>query len=197
VLAKQLDAQITAVDFLPEFIDILEERSRSEGMKNQIQPLVCSMEDLPFSNEEYDVIWSEGAIYNMGFERGIKEWRRFLKPGGALVVSEITWSTDDRPNELQTHWESEYPEISTVSAKIKILKDNGYALNAYFLLPEHCWLDNYYRPLQESFRGFLKRNNDSEGAQAIVAAEEHEIALYEKYKQYYSYGMYIATRLED
>ena len=196
LLAKHLDAQITAVDFLPEFIDVLKENSKTEGVENKIHPIVCPMEDLPFSDEEYDVIWSEGAIYNMGFEHGIKEWRRFLKPGGMLVVSEITWSTNNRPRELQAHWEKEYPEIDTASSKFNALENNGYSPIAYFLLPEHCWLDNYYRPMQRTFADFLKRNSNSEGAQAIVSAEECEIALYEKYKHYYSYGVYIATKLE-
>ena len=51
-----------------------------------------------------------------------------------------------------------------------------------FVLPEHCWLDNYYRPMQNSFTEFLKWNGNSVGAQALVDAEENEIALYEKYK---------------
>ena len=194
-LACQLNAHITAVDFLPEFIDILKENASKEEMADKIHPLVCSMEDLPFGDEEYDVIWSEGAIYNMGFEHGIMAWRRFLKPGGKLIVSEITWSTGKRPRELQEYWENEYPEIDTASAKIKLLEDNGYSLISYFLLPEHCWLENYYRPLQRSFDGFLKRNNHSQEARALVSAEEKEIAVYEKYKEFYSYGVYIATKL--
>jgi SAM-dependent methyltransferase len=142
------------------------------------------------------VIWSEGAIYNMGFERGIQEWRRFLKPGGMLIVSEITWSTGSRPRELQLYWENEYAEINTASSKVKTLENNGYSPMAYFLLPEHCWLDNYYRPMQSTFDDFLNRHGCSEEAQAIVTSEENEIALYERYKQYYSYGVYIATRLD-
>lgn len=195
LLAKSLNAQVTAIDFLPEFIEVLEKRAAEEQLENKIHPLVCSMENLPFRDDEYDVIWSEGAIYNMGFERGIKEWRRFLKPGGKLVVSEITWCTESRPRELQSYWEEAYPEIDTASSKIKSLEDNGYSLIAYFLLPEHCWLENYYRPMQRTFDDFLKRNGGSEQAQAIVSSEETEIALYEKYKQYYSYGVYIAVRL--
>ena len=195
LLAKHLNAQITAVDFLPAFIDVLKDNAIKDGVENKICPLVCSMEDLPFSNEEYDVIWSEGAIYNMGFEKGIKEWRRFLKPGGILVVSEITWITNNRPREIQEHWENEYPEIDTASSKFKTLESNGYSPIAYFLLPEHCWLDNYYRPMQRTFGDFLKRNGNSEEAQAIVSGEEQEIVLYEKYKQYYSYGVYIAKKL--
>jgi len=86
------------------------------------------MDNLPFVNEEYDVIWSESAIYNIGFEKGITNWHRYLKVGGLLVVSEITWITDSRPPELQKYWASEYPEIDVASLKIAVLERNGLFL---------------------------------------------------------------------
>ena len=49
---------------------------------------------------------------SIGFEKGVTEWRRFLKPGDLLVASEITWLTDARPAEIQKHWDDEYPEIN-------------------------------------------------------------------------------------
>ena len=38
------------------------------GLSEKVTTLCCSMDNLPFGDEEYDVIWSEGAIYNVGFE---------------------------------------------------------------------------------------------------------------------------------
>jgi len=194
-LARSLNAKITAIDFLPDFIEALKGNAENEGLINRINPLVCSMENLQFDDEEYDVIWSEGAIYNIGFEKGINDWRRFLKPGGLLVVSEITWITSDRPFEIQKYWQAEYPEIGTASSKINILEKSGYSPVAYFVLPEHCWLENYYRPMQSSFAEFLARHSYSEEAQAIVEVENKEIALYEKYRAHYSYGVYVARKL--
>jgi ubiquinone/menaquinone biosynthesis C-methylase UbiE len=195
LLARSLNAQITAVDFLPDFIDVLKTNTENAGLSNKIGPLVGSMESLPFDNEEFDVIWSEGAIYNMGFENGINDWKRFLKPGGLLVVSEITWTTNDRPLEVEKYWQSEYPGIDTASSKISILENNGYSPVAYFILPEQCWLDNYYRPMQNGFTEFIERNANNENAQKIVETEKKEISLYKKYKNYYSYGVYIASKL--
>ena len=194
LLAGLLNARITAVDFLPDFLEVLEVKADNLNLTEKISTLACAMDDLPFADEEYDIIWSEGAIYNIGFEKGIKDWNRFLKKGGLLVVSEITWLTAARPSELQEYWANEYPEIDTASSKIGILEEIGYSPVAYFVLPEHCWLDNYYRPMQDSFEAFLERNGNSVKAQAIVNAEKNEIALYEKYKAYYSYGVYIARK---
>ena len=193
-LARLLNAKITAVDFLQGFIDVLTVRARAEGVENKIIPVCASMHQLPFEDAEFDVIWSEGAIYNMGFEKGIADWKRYLKPGGLLIASEITCLTNSRPSELQDHWNNEYPEIDTASAKIKVLEEYGYTPVGYFILPEYCWLDNYYEPMRKSFSAFLSRHEDSEEARAIVETERHEIELYKKYKVHYSYGVYIARK---
>lgn len=195
-LAHALNAEITAVDLLPEFIEALKGNAQADGLSENINTLVCSMEQLPFAEDEYDVLWSEGAIYNMGFEKGLKAWRRFLKPGGIIAVSEITWITNNRPPELQQYWEAEYPEIATASSKIKVLEESGYAPIGNFVLPENCWLENYYRPLQEGFDDFLARHDGNETAALILDAEKEEIALFEKYKPYYSYGVYVAQKFD-
>ena len=195
LLAQELDAEITAVDFLPEFLEALQTRAEDRGVAEKINTLSCSMEALPFSDEAFDVIWSEGAVYNMGFEAGVSAWRRFLKPGGKLIVSEITWLSAARPPELQSHWDGEYPEIDVASAKIGILEQHGYCPEAYFYLPAYCWIENYYRPMQRRFDAFLEQHGRSDQAKGIVEAEKHEIALYEKYSGYYSYGVYIAKKV--
>lgn len=193
-LARSLNAQITAVDFVPDFIEALKAHAAAEGLSGSIEPLVGAMEQLPFADGAFDVIWSEGAIYNMGFEKGVKAWRRFLKPDGMLVVSEITWITGSRPAEIQAYWEAEYPEIGPASAKFKVLEESGYAPAGYFVLPESCWLDNYYRPLQARLAEFGKRHADSDMAASIVEAEKNEIALYERFKSFYGYGFYLARK---
>lgn len=195
VLAQQLkNAQITAVDFLPEFLQVLQESAQKAGMAERISTLSVSMDELPFQSETYDLIWSEGAIYNIGFEKGIQDWYRYLKTGGLLVVSEITWTTDVRPQAIQDHWQAEYQEINTASAKLAQLEKNGYSPIGYFTLPEECWFDQYYQPMQAGFKEFLARHENSDAAQAIVAAEQYEIELYQQYKAYYSYGMYISKK---
>lgn len=196
LLARLLEAKITAVDFIPAFLEVLEGRAKKFGLSKKITTLCCSMDNLPFANEEYDVIWSEGAIYNIGFEKGVSDWNRYLKVGGLLVVSEITWITDSRPSEIQEYWKSEYPEIDVASSKIAILEKNGYSPIAYFVLPEYCWLDNYYWPMQNRFKSFLERNGNSEKARAMVEAENREILLYEKFSTQYSYGVYLARKLD-
>lgn len=195
LLARKLDAHVTAIDFLPDFLEILRKKSSVEGLGHKIETIAASMDDLPFPDASLDAIWAEGAIYNIGFLRGISEWRRFIKPNGILAVSELTWLTSDRPEELQYHWDTEYPEVATASHKMGQLEAAGYKLIGYFPLPKECWLDNYYRPMQGRFEAFLKRHANSTEAVQLTNAEQAEIDLYERYAEYVSYGFYIAERL--
>ncbi len=197
ILARELDAVVTAVDFLPAFVHDLDGAVAREGLGERIEGVVASMEDLPFDEQSFDAMWSEGAIYNMGFTKGVGAWRCFLKPHGILAVSELTWLTQARPAELERHWMQEYPEVDTASAKMAVLEENGFSPVGYFALPRRCWLDNYYRPLQARFASFLSRHGDSEAATALVAAEQDEIALYERNAAFVSYGFYVARRTGD
>ena len=97
------------------------------------------MDALPFRAGELDLIWSEGAIYNIGFERGLNEWREYLKPGGYLAVSESVWFTDERPTEIHDFWVDAYPEIDTIPNKVAQIHRAGYLPVAAFVLPETCW----------------------------------------------------------
>lgn len=197
VLAASLGAQVTAIDLVPSFLERLRESADAAGLNERIQTLTCPMTSLPFADGELDAIWSEGAIYNMGFEAGVTAWRRFLKPGGILAVSELTWLTSTRPPDLQAHWENAYSEIDTAAAKMAVLERQGYAPLGYFVLPESCWLANFYRPMEERFAAFLRANAGSTAAREIVEAERREIRLYETLSPYFGYGFYIARKTDD
>jgi cyclopropane fatty-acyl-phospholipid synthase-like methyltransferase len=195
ILAQELDADITAVDFLPAFLQKLEHAAAAAGVADRITTRAQSMDALSFAAGELDAIWSEGAIYNMGFEAGVVAWQPFLKAGGILAVSELTWLTQERPAALQAHWDGEYPEVDTASAKMAILEKHGFSPTGYFVLPEHCWLDNYYRPMRERFSTLLAAHGHSGAVKALIAAEEAEMALYEEYRAFVSYGYYIARKV--
>lgn len=152
------------------------------------------MESLPFAHDSLDLIWSEGAIYNMGFAKGIEAWRQFLRPGGILAVSEISWLRPDPPRELRCHWESEYPEISTASQKISILEQAGYDLLGYFVLPSSCWIENYYKPTEARTSEFLKRHDGEPEAAELIEMERQEVSLYKRYQDYFGYGFYVARK---
>ncbi len=192
VLAKETQGEIVAVDFLDEFLKSLQRRFDKANLN--VKTICTSMSELPFREQEFDLIWSEGAIYNIGFDYGTRYWNRFLKMNGFLVVTEISWLTDQRPVVLEDYWKNAYSGIDTVANKISQLQNNGYELITHFTLPASCWTDHYYKPIQEKFDCFLLQHPDSEPARKFVEEGIAEIEFYKKYHEFYGYEFYIAKK---
>lgn len=195
VLAQNAPGHITAIDLFPAFIDLLNVNVKKHSLSNRISGVVGSMEELPFRPGELDLIWSEGAIYNIGFERGINEWRAFLKAGGYLAVTEASWFTNERPAEIEAFWKDAYPEIDTIPNKVAQMQKAGYMPVATFILPENCWTDNFYTPQVEAREAFLRKHAGNKTAEAFIASEKHETELYYKYKDYYGYVFFIGKKI--
>ena len=161
-IARNRDCTITAVDLLPELLEEFRARIKKAGLENRVTAIQGSMDALPFSPGEFDVIWAEGSIYNIGFERGLREWRQYLKPGGIIAVTECSWLSGAR---LASKFISDYfPDIDSPSGKVRILEEAGYAPLAHFALPEHCWTENYFAHASARIPGFLKQYGHSEKA---------------------------------
>lgn len=195
VLARHAPGTVTGLDLFPLFIEKLNAKAKNENLQDRLKGLAGSMENLPFEKEGLDLIWSEGAIYNIGFERGLKEWRDYLKPGGWLAVSEAAWFTEDRPKEIADFWEDAYPEIDTVSNKIAQMQQAGYIPMASFILPEDCWTDHFYTPQEPFQQDFLKKHAGNRAAEEFVNYMRHEARLYERYSKYYGYAFFIGRKI--
>jgi ubiquinone/menaquinone biosynthesis C-methylase UbiE len=157
VLAKNTKATITALDLYAGSIDKLNTTARKLGLQNRVKGIVGSMDHLPFQNDEFDLIWSEGAIANIGFEKGLNQWKQFLKKDGYVAVTYESWFTDERPAEIEKWWLDAVPEIDTIGHNITTLQKTGYIPVAVFTLPEYCWTENYFIPQKERQEEFLKK----------------------------------------
>lgn len=194
-MAQNIPGIITGIDCMPEFIDIFNHTSQMLALQNRLHGVVGTMENLPFKPQELDLIWAEGAIYNIGFEDGINLWRPLLKSGGYIAVTEISWLTAERPAPINDFWAESYPEIDTIPNKSAQMQKAGYIPIATFVLPENCWTDNFYTPQIAAQEAFLANHKDSAAAQEFVLSQRHEAELYHKYKAYYSYVFYIGKKI--
>ncbi len=195
VLAQHAPGHITGIDLFPRFIGLFNSNARKLNLQENVKGVVGSMENLSFQDEELDLIWSEGAIYNIGFERGLNEWRQFLKTGGYIAVSEASWFTAERPAEIEKFWQDAYPEMDTIPKKAEQMQNAGYIPVATFILPHNCWTENFYEPQKPVQENFLKKYAGNKTAEAFIAGERHEAQLYEKYKSYYGYVFYIGKKI--
>jgi ubiquinone/menaquinone biosynthesis C-methylase UbiE len=195
VMAKHAPGHITGIDLFPSFIDLFNLNADKLNLQDRVKGIVGSMDSLPFRDDELDLIWSEGAIYNIGFERGLNEWRRFLKKGGCIAVSEASWFTDERPAEIEAFWLDAYPEIDTIPNKVAQMQKAGYIPVATFILPENCWTEHFFVPQVKAQEAYLEKYAGNKTAEEFIASERHETQLYYKYKEYYGYVFYIGKKI--
>jgi SAM-dependent methyltransferase len=195
VMAQHAPGHITGIDMFPAFIDLFNANAAKRNIQDRVKGIVGSMDDLAFQKEELDLIWSEGAIYNIGFERGLIEWNRFLKTGGYIAVTEASWFTEERPEEINVFWQDAYPEIDTIPNKVAQLQKAGYIPVASFILPEKCWTEHFYVPQIAAQEVFLEKYPGNQTAGDLVANQRHEAVLYDKYKGYYGYVFYIGQKI--
>lgn len=194
VLARRTPGKIIGIDLFPRFIDLFNQNAKRLGLHGKAIGRVGSMDDLPFHEDELDLAWCEGAIYNIGFDRGLREWRKFIKQGGYIAVSEASWFTDTRPREIEDFWMDAYSGIDTIPRKMAQLQSAGYIPIACFALPEVCWTDHFYAPQVDVQKAFLEKHAGDDSAKAFIENQRHEQRLYEKYKEHYGYAFYIGKK---
>jgi ubiquinone/menaquinone biosynthesis C-methylase UbiE len=198
-LAKLSQGQITAVDNHQAFLDQLNLSAKKEGVDSNIKTVKGDMFNLKFEKESFDVVWCEGAIFVIGFEKGLREWRPLLADNGYLVTSELSFLRKDFPEELEAYMKEMYAGLensaaNTVDENIEIAKKAGYKVIDSFILPKSGWWDNYYTPIQAKLPALKAKHKGEPEALAYLAGEEREIAMFGKYSDYYGYAFYILQK---
>ncbi len=193
-LAKNVGGTITALDNHQPFLDELSRRIAREGFSDRITAVNGSMLSLDFEKESFDVLWLEGSIFIIGFERGLTEFRPVLKPGGYIAVSDLCWLRDDPPQEIADFFGIEYPPIPTVAEVLEIIKKTGYELVGSFPLPESSWWDNYNRPLETAMGRMREKYPANPRVEELFGSVMREIDMYRKYAKYYGYVFFIMRK---
>jgi len=196
VLARATGGLVTAVDNHAPYLDDLRRRAGLAGLQAEIRPVRGSMFELPFEEASFDLIWSEGAIYNMGFDLGLATWRRFLRPHGWLGVSELAWLRDDPPPEPADFWAANYPGIRSVEANLAAIRYGGYAAAGHFVLPASSWWESYYEPVLDRVARLKDKYRGDAEAEAALDLELREIELFRKYSGDYGYVFFVMKRTD-
>lgn len=193
VLARATRGTVTAVDVHQPFLDELMGRARAAGLAERIRPVRVSMDALPFAPESFDVVWSEGAIYLMGFERGLRAWQPLVRDGGYVVVSELSWLVDDPPAPARTFWNEAYPAMQSVAANRAAVERCGYDRVDTLVVPKRGWL-NYYEPLAQRIEALEHEHANDPAALRFLAGERREIDLFHAHGDAYGYVFYVMRR---
>ena len=195
VLAQNIAGTITGVDICPDFIKVLNHNAKKLHLEERVHGVVGSIETLNFPKEAFDLIWSEGVLDAIGFEKGLTYWHGFLKNNGYIAVTSPSWLTNTRPDEIEKFWADAVQGIGVVAENISILHKAGYEFIASFVLPEKCWTDNYFIPRGTAEQALSEKYVGNETVASYIKDEQYEVELYSKYKQYYGYVFYIGKKV--
>ena len=190
-LARRSPARIVAIDNHPPFIDVLNREAGRLGIADRLEARVADMRRLDFADGSFDLIWCEGAIYNVGVEAGLRDWRRLLAPGGHVALTEACWRKPNRPAECAAFWNQEYPAIRDVPSLLGVVDACEYETVDHFPLPPSAWWDDYYRPLQRNVAAFRERHRDLPEAQELADQCQREIDVWRRYSAFYGYEFFV------
>jgi SAM-dependent methyltransferase len=194
ILSAIPSANMTAIDVHQPFLDMVDQKVRLiKNLSGSFSTKILSMDKLDFVSDSIDLIWSEGAIFIIGFKKGLSEWQNFLKPNGYLVVSEAVWLRSDPPKPVRTFWESEYPEIGTIQDKINTIQRVGLDSVTHFTLPGSIWADDFYSPMQNLIDD-LRKKADKKEMHDFLDGMQHEVDMYQQYGEYYSYEYFVIRK---
>ena len=194
-LARLSNGEIVGLDVDQPLLDRLTRKIEKAGLSDRVRIVKCSMFNMDFPDESFDIIWAEGSTFIIGFERALKEWRHFLKPKRFLVAHEMTWSRPDPPQEVYNYWKGlAVSGIRTVPEYLEQIPACGYDIVGYFPLPEDAWWIEYYGPLENRIQELrLKYINDSKALE-VLNKEQQEIDLSRKYHQWYGSAFFVMQK---
>ena len=190
-LARCTNGKIIAIDTHQPFLEKLKQRAQAEGLSDKITTINMSMFALDFEAKSFDAIWSEGAIYIMGFEQGLRACQPLLKPGGYVAVTELAWLRPNPPALVQDFWAAECPGMQSLRENLDFVRAAGYREIAHFVLPPSSWWDHYYTPQEARVAMLRTKYQDDAEAIQLLDVTQKEIDLYREYSDWYGYVFYV------
>jgi len=188
-LAERFRSKVRAVDFARGFLDDLENRAKQRGLEQFVETIECDMGSLDWEPGTIDLLWSEGAAYNLTFAGALRAWRPLMAANGIAVVSEMNYFTGDVPEPVRVCLQNAYPTIGTESVNSDRADSSGFEVLGIHRLPSEAWWDNYYGPLRERMDSL--RHSKAGIMQSVIDETEEEMKLFEEHSELYGFSFYI------
>lgn len=192
-LARKLGVLIHAVDSYEPFLADLKQRAQREGIAPLVQTHCMDMQEIPAVFPHIDLLWSEGAAYNIGFGNALTTWAQVIDPGGFAVVSELSWLHDQAPEAVREFFRAVYPDMRSVHENVGTAESAGYQVLTTYTLPRDTWVQGYYDILEPRAKSLLAHPDSS--VREFAAETLKEIEVFELAEDSYGYVFYVLERV--
>jgi SAM-dependent methyltransferase len=179
--------RITATDLYQPFLDVVDEKIAAGGLSGRVKTVRASMDDLPFEEESFDIIWAEGCSFIMGFGNAVNYWKKFMKPGGYMMISDLFWFTETPSAETREFFAEIDPNLMTDEKGFEIIRNAGLEQVGSFRLPSRVWEESYYSQVRENLGNLTEKFKNDETALMVIEGLKKEIETFEKYSDEYGY----------
>ena len=186
--------EIIAADIHQPFLDAVDEKIAAEGFCGRVKTLRASMDDLPFGEESFDIIWAEGCASIIGIENAVRYWKKLLKPGGHIMVSDIVWFTEAPSDEPREFFAEHHPAMMTEDGGFELIENAGLELVGSFRLPSQVWEESFYGPLRKKFGELEEECADDEVAMMVLAGLKRQTEIFENYSDEFGNTYYVMRK---
>jgi ubiquinone/menaquinone biosynthesis C-methylase UbiE len=155
-LAKISGGYVTGIDLDVSLLDILRKKIIDTELERQLSIINKSIFLMDFPKESFDIIWSEGAVFVIGFEKSIKNWYKFLKPNGFLVL---------------------HDDIKDKNKKLGLVEKYGYKLTAQFDLSFEIWWNDYYSKVEKLVENYKDKYPNDLDLRKEIDSDQNQVNM--------------------
>ena len=192
VLASDLGTPIQAIDSYQPFLNRLDRRAKEKGLAHLVRVHCMDMKDIPSVFPTIDLLWAEGAAYNIGFANALTTWARAIKPDGFAVVSELCWLREEIPDAVGEFFRSGYPDMQSAPQNIAIAERAGYKIFNTYTVPREAWIKDYYDVLESRAKSLV--NHSDVGVRNFAVETLKEIEIFKISQDSYGYVFFVLQR---
>ena len=182
---------VVAIDIHQPFLEELREAASKAGVTARLDIQNMSIGAVSYPDNSFDLVWSEGTAYFIGWKQALTTWRRLLKSGGYLIVTDLFWTTDSPSPEPAAFFKDD--NVLTFEQGLQVAQESGYIVNATYIQPNSDWFDEYYSALQQRIEELVQ--HPVAAVREATVRIKQEIDMRRKYKTEYEHiGLVLSKR---
>ncbi|MEQ6248248.1 class I SAM-dependent methyltransferase [Sulfitobacter sp. HNIBRBA3233] len=173
------EGHVTALDLTPHFVDAARARWADD-------PRVTTLRaDMTVIKNRHDMIWCAGAVYFIGIETALRNWRAALKPQGVVAFSEVCWKGDTRSDRARAVWDG-YAAMTDRAGINAHVAAAGYEVVDQRWLSDAAW-EGYFGPLDARIAALRDAAAKDDALAKVLDEAEEEAACWRAHRDEFGY----------